>query len=81
MKRQSDGDRLPPVMRLRAFALATLTLIAVAELFSQVSQRGPQVGEVVPDFSLVDQSGATQTLKSVLGPAGAILVFFRSADW
>jgi cytochrome oxidase Cu insertion factor (SCO1/SenC/PrrC family) len=42
---------------------------------------GPQVGQRVPDFRLVDQSGRTRTLTSLLGPKGAMLVFFRSADW
>jgi len=42
---------------------------------------GPKVGERVPDFSLPDQTGVTRSLNSVLGPKGAVLVFFRSADW
>ena len=42
---------------------------------------GPQVGAMVPDFSLPEQHGATRSLKSLMGPKGAILVFFRSADW
>jgi hypothetical protein len=42
---------------------------------------GPAVGATVPDFSGVDQFGRTQTLASVVGPKGAMLVFFRSADW
>ena len=46
-----------------------------------VEKIGPTVGETVPDFSLPDQSGVTRSLKSLLGPKGAILVFFRSADW
>lgn len=46
-----------------------------------VSKLGPQVGERVPDFSLKDQSGNTQTLQSIMGPKGAMLVFVRSADW
>lgn len=46
-----------------------------------VSRLGPQVGERVPDFSLKDQSGRTQTLQSIMGPRGAMLVFQRSADW
>ena len=46
-----------------------------------VSRRGPQVGERVPDFSLKDQYGRTQTLQSIMGPRGAMLVFQRSADW
>ena len=47
----------------------------------EVSRFGPTVGEAVPDFSLVDQNGQQQTLKSILGPNGAMLVFNRSADW
>ena len=46
-----------------------------------VSKLGPQVGERVPDFNLKDQNGKTWTLQSILGPKGAMLVFFRSADW
>lgn len=46
-----------------------------------VSKLGPQVGERVPDFSLTDQTGRTQTLQSIMGPKGAMLVFIRSADW
>jgi hypothetical protein len=46
-----------------------------------VSRLGPQVGERVPDFSLKDQRGRTQTLQSIMGRRGAMLVFQRSADW
>jgi hypothetical protein len=46
-----------------------------------VSKLGPQVGERVPDFSLRDQAGRTQTLQSLMGPRGLMLVFVRSADW
>ena len=46
-----------------------------------VSKLGPQVGQPVPDFSLKDQNGKTWTRQSILGPRGAMLVFFRSADW
>jgi hypothetical protein len=46
-----------------------------------VSKLGPQVGQRVPDFSLLDQNGRTQTLQSIMGRRGAMLVFIRSADW
>ena len=46
-----------------------------------VDSLGPQVGAPVPAFSGVDQFNRTQTLESVAGPKGAMLVFFRSADW
>jgi cytochrome oxidase Cu insertion factor (SCO1/SenC/PrrC family) len=46
-----------------------------------VSSLGPQVGDRVPDFSLPDQNGEAQTLGSLKGPNGIILLFHRSADW
>ena len=46
-----------------------------------VSKLGPQVGERVPDFTLKDQNGKTWTLQSIMGSKGAMLVFYRSADW
>ena len=45
------------------------------------AKTGPAVGEMVPAFSATDQTGRIQTLESVMGPTGAMLVFFRSADW
>jgi cytochrome oxidase Cu insertion factor (SCO1/SenC/PrrC family) len=42
---------------------------------------GPKVGASLPDFSLRDQRGEAHSLKSLLGPKGAVIVFFRSADW
>jgi cytochrome oxidase Cu insertion factor (SCO1/SenC/PrrC family) len=79
-------------MKLRVAMLSVVTLFAVAGAVTQaqssapgakidVSKLGPQVGERVPDFSLKDQNGNTQTLQSIMGPKGAMLVFIRSADW
>lgn len=42
---------------------------------------GPPVGAHMQEFTLQDQNGKTQSLKSLLGPKGAMIVFFRSADW
>lgn len=68
-----------------------LSLVAVGLLAAVVSvatqptvdveQIGPQVGSRVPSFTLSDQTGRMRTLDSLMGPNGAILVFFRSADW
>ena len=46
-----------------------------------VGRFGPQVGEAVPDFELVDQTGRSRNVASILGPNGALLVFSRSAVW
>ena len=63
-------------------ALLTLTLHAQGTRTPiEVSKLGPQVGERVPDFALRDQTGKEQTLRSIMGPRGVMLVFIRSADW
>jgi peroxiredoxin len=41
----------------------------------------PSAGDRIPEFRLPDQSGAAQTFESIRGPKGAMLVFYRSADW
>jgi hypothetical protein len=46
-----------------------------------LDRTGPQIGTRLPDFVLHDQRGQTHSLKSLLGPKGAMIVFFRSADW
>ena len=46
-----------------------------------IAALGPQVGDEVPDFSLPDQFGEIQTLESIMGEQGAMIVFHRSANW
>ena len=58
-----------------------LAVAGAAQDLPDVEQFGPQVGDVVPAFTLTDQHGQTQTLESIMGPNGAMLVFNRSADW
>ena len=58
-----------------------LFLVLTAALAGQTPKTGPEPGSVVPPFTLQDQMGKTQTLASIMGPKGALLVFFRSADW
>lgn len=47
----------------------------------QPIKTGPDMGSKAPHFEAVDQNGQMQTLKTISGLRGAILVFFRSADW
>jgi len=42
---------------------------------------GLAVGHKASVFSLRDQFGRVQTLDSLKGPNGTVLLFFRSADW
>ena len=70
-----------------AAALTSAVLVALPAAQSaartpiDVSKRGPQVGQLVPDFALKDQTGKVWTRQSIMGAKGAMLVFFRSADW
>jgi peroxiredoxin len=63
--------------------VASATVLAFAQDVRKVdvSKLGPQVGATVPDFNLADQQGRKRTLQSVMGPKGAMIVFYRSADW
>lgn len=54
---------------------------AMAALSGQEIKTGPAVGQTVPSFSAADQDGRTKTLESIMGAKGAMIVFFRSADW
>ena len=45
------------------------------------TQIGSAAGTTASDFSLVDEFGKRDTLESLMGPEGLVLVFFRSADW
>jgi peroxiredoxin len=42
---------------------------------------GPSVGDTIAPFEAPDQQGRIQTLDSIRGPDGAVIVFIRSADW
>jgi hypothetical protein len=62
--------------------LALILFAACSVAFAQQAiKTGPEVGSTVPSFEALDQNGRPQNLKSILGPRGALLVFFRSADW
>ena len=68
-------------MAKRSLIELAMWTLPIAALHGQNIKTGPNVGQQVPAFSATDQNGRNQTLKSVMGPKGAMLVFFRSADW
>jgi len=66
------------------FVVATVFVLMTSGVGAQGPdpvRLGPQIGERVADFTLPDQQGVARPLRSMLGPKGAVLVFFRSADW
>jgi hypothetical protein len=52
-----------------------------AGAFLGAREYGPAIGSKLPAFDLPDQDGKTHSLASLIGPKGAVIVFFRSADW
>ena len=44
-------------------------------------QTGPEVGKKIPSFNAKDQDGKTWDFDRLKGPKGAVLLFYRSADW
>ncbi|HJO18023.1 MAG TPA: hypothetical protein QGH09_07490 [Vicinamibacterales bacterium] len=83
-------DRLQSARIVNQTLVITLVLTGCLGLSKMVwaqpntfnpSELGPQVGEAVPDFTLLDHRGETRTLESLYGPRGLMLVFSRSADW
>lgn len=53
----------------------------VLAAISLAAEYGPPVGSLMPAFEAPDQNGKTHKLKDLLGPNGAAIVFYRSADW
>jgi hypothetical protein len=66
---------------LGALTLSVAGLASQSPVSIDTSKLGPQVGTVAPAFAGIDQFGKPHTLASSYGPNGAMLVFFRSADW
>lgn len=60
-------------MKSTGLLVVFLTNLAFAE--------GPAPGSRIPDFRLPDQNGRTQSFDTIRGPKGAMIVFYRSADW
>ena len=86
--RARKGESVSVKRLLAPGALVALVTMAVAVGGAQqpapavdTSKLGPQVGAMVPPLSGTDQFGTPQTLASLSGPKGLMLVISRSADW
>jgi hypothetical protein len=64
-----------------------ISTLAVPPRATQAAQSGPSiktgppVGSKIPPFKAIDQNGETRDFESIRGPKGALILFFRSADW
>jgi hypothetical protein len=75
-----------PKMKAATTFLLTAGFLLSFSIFAQpetidLSTRGPQIDDTLPEFSLPDQNGELWTQESILGENGTMLVFLRSADW
>ena len=66
---------------LTTFILVATFGLALAQNATSTQEVGPKVGEQIPAFQARDQFGRHQTLSSLTGPKGLVLLFVRSADW
>ena len=66
-------------MRKPSWALVALLFSTFPVLMA--ADYGPAIGSKMPDFEAAGQDGEIHSLKSLLGPKGAMILFFRSADW
>jgi peroxiredoxin len=64
---------------VRALALAALAIVPFAAYAE--TDTALQPGAKAPSFTLKDQNAKLQTLQSLAGPNGLLLIFNRSADW
>jgi hypothetical protein len=61
--------------------LVVLVSLGVALNLAAQDMPGVPAGKPAPPFRARDQFAKEQTLSSLMGPKGLVLLFFRSADW
>ena len=78
---QSNGNCLGALWRsFVVFVGVFFTPLAAAD-GGYVDSWGPDVGTVAPLLAANDQAGTPQTLETLTGEGGLLVVFNRSADW
>lgn len=68
-------------MHPKAICAPSLIIFWVCSILSAQPDKALQPGTALPDFELRDQSGQNRTFSDLRGPKGAMVVFYRSADW
>ncbi|MGH9502673.1 MAG: hypothetical protein ACRD20_07480 [Terriglobales bacterium] len=62
-------------------SIVGLAVLAAGVTLSAQEMPGLPAGKAAPPFRARDQFAKEQTLSSLMGPNGLVLLFFRSADW
>ena len=65
---------------MTVLAAATALLVTGAAVAANYDI-GPAVGAKAPALQVADAAGKAQTVKSLSGRKGVVLMFFRSAKW
>ena len=78
--------QMPMAILLTILFISTVSFSQVSNISYPVDpalgfSTGPAMGEKIPDFELPDQTGTSRSLQELLGKKGAVLDFYRSADW
>ena len=87
MFKLSCGGEVSVKPSLISFALSLVALPFMAQTPQPVFnpdanlKTGPEVGQKIPTFSAVDQTGRVRNFDSLKGPKGLVLFFNRSVDW
>ena len=84
MHSSPKGEILMSANKFSTFVmLLSLAMVLLGATLSLAAQEMPGVpaGKSAPPFRARDQFGKEQTLSSLVGPNGLVLLFFRSADW
>ncbi len=63
-----------------AFLSLLLTTITQAEKLKSIPV-GPELNSQAPEITVINTQKQNQSLKDIYGEKGAVIVFFRSADW
>jgi hypothetical protein len=66
---------------VKFFAFSAVTLAPMLMSAQSEIRTGPAIGEKIPSFEAVDQSGRRHTFETLKGTNGLLLLFHRSADW
>jgi len=74
VKTRSIGRIIRMVRKIPVLLLAAVCSLAAADF-------GPPTGSRFPTFNLPDQTGQLHNSRSLLGPKGAVILFYQSADW
>jgi len=68
-------------MRMVQPLLAAVIGLSGLQANGSLTELGPKVGDLFPAFEAEDQHGQTQSIDTLRGANGLLLVFYRSADW